>query len=119
VTVKNIRPGHGKVLIAVFQRNNFSLDEMPKYYQVLDGSMPEMTVCFDKLPPGKYALGSYQDTNNNLILDKNRLGIPTESFGFSNNPSAKWRKPSFDDASVDYPQYPNNHIINLKFWRDY
>jgi uncharacterized protein (DUF2141 family) len=37
------------------------------------------------LTAGKYAVQYYQDENLDGLFDKNKLGIPTEGYGFSNN----------------------------------
>jgi uncharacterized protein (DUF2141 family) len=42
-------------------------------------------IRFAGLPAGKYAIRYFQDENLNGELDKNKLGIPTEGYGFSND----------------------------------
>ena len=37
------------------------------------------------IPAGEYALMVYYDENDNLEIDRNFIGIPTEPLGFSNN----------------------------------
>ncbi len=50
------------------------------------------------LPEGMYAIALFIDTNKNLKIDKNFLGIPKEQFGFSNNAMGKFSAPSFEQA---------------------
>jgi uncharacterized protein (DUF2141 family) len=52
------------------------------------------------IPPGKYAVAAIADKNENHKLDKNLLGMPTEGFGFANNPNVMFSAPSFQAASV-------------------
>ncbi len=52
--------------------------------------------CF-VLPVGWYAVSVVHDENSNSILDANFLGIPKESYGFSNNPKSMG-KPSFAEV---------------------
>ncbi len=59
----------------------------------------EVTLPF-KLPPGKYAVVVLHDENKNEKLDRNFLGIPTEGFGFANNPHVLLTAPSFAQATV-------------------
>lgn len=54
-----------------------------------------------KIPAGRYAIAVYQDINKNGILDRNWLGIPSEPYGFSNNPSTLFGPPSFQKASFE------------------
>jgi len=52
-------------------------------------------------PPGKYAVVAVHDENQNRKLDRNFLGIPTEGFGFANNPTVFLAAPSFKKAEVN------------------
>jgi len=40
------------------------------------------------------------DANGNGDLDRNLLGIPTESYGFSNGVRPTLRAPTFDEAAI-------------------
>ena len=59
-----------------------------------------MKLQFKDLPPGTYAVQVMHDENENNKLDTNFLGIPTEGYGFSNNPNVM-RKAHFDEARFD------------------
>ncbi len=56
-------------------------------------------VVFCNLAPGRYAVIVFQDENDNGRLDKSLLGVSSEPYGFSNNPHAFLRSPSFDAAA--------------------
>lgn len=58
-------------------------------------------VTIHGLPSGKYAVSAFQDVNGNGSLDSGALGIPTEPFGISNNPSVVSGPPRFEDAAFD------------------
>lgn len=51
------------------------------------------------LPPGRYAVRLFHDSNGNGELDRNMLGIPSEGYGFSNNAGSRGPA-SFEDAAV-------------------
>jgi uncharacterized protein (DUF2141 family) len=51
------------------------------------------------LPPGRYAVSVYLDTNANHQLDRNLMGIPKEPVGASNNPRNRMGPPRFDDCA--------------------
>lgn len=121
IKVTGIRPGNGKVLVAVLTKGEYPSagNIIPKYYQLLDGTATEQTAVFENVPFGEYALGCYQDTNANLLLDKNTLGIPVEAFAFSNNPSAKWKKPAYEQSLIKYNDaHPAYHVV-IKMWIQY
>lgn len=59
-------------------------------------SAKESSLLIENVPEGEYALTIFQDENENGKLDTNMVGIPKESFGFSNNPRILMGAPSFE-----------------------
>lgn len=51
-----------------------------------------------QLPPGEWAIAVTQDLNENDLVDRNFVGIPTEPFALSNNVHPRFRIPTFDDC---------------------
>ncbi len=47
---------------------------------------------------GDYAIKTFHDENSDSLINKNLLGIPTESYGFSNNAKARFAQPAFSKA---------------------
>ena len=70
---------------------------------------------FEDIPPGRYALAVIHDENMNGKLDTNRLGAPTEGYGFSNDASAFLRAPSFRAASFSYDGRNVDMTISLNY----
>jgi uncharacterized protein (DUF2141 family) len=58
-----------------------------------------ITVSFDNLPAGTYAVGAFHDENANDHLDTNFLGLPTEGYALSNGVRAVMAKPTFQQAA--------------------
>ena len=48
-----------------------------------------------KVPPGTYAARAFQDLNGDGELQKNRIGLPTEPFGFSRDAKPRFGPPSW------------------------
>lgn len=46
-----------------------------------------MILTFNNLISGNYAVAVFHDTNGDGKLNRNSLGMPTEGYGFSNNPA--------------------------------
>lgn len=61
-----------------------------------------LEVVFADLAPGKYAIRLMHDENDNGKLDTNAVGMPTEGYGFSNNPRVM-RAATFDEAVFEVP----------------
>lgn len=62
----------------------------------------DLELVFADLAPGKYALRLMHDENDNGKLDSNLIGMPTEGYGFSNNPQVM-RAAHFDEALFEVP----------------
>jgi uncharacterized protein (DUF2141 family) len=56
---------------------------------------------FRGVPSGIYAVALFHDKNGNGELDKNFFGIPTEDYGFSNNPRVLFSAPDFDECKFE------------------
>ena len=53
---------------------------------------------FPAVPYGEYAIKLFHDEDGDDEIDTNFLGIPTESYGFSNNAKGFFGPPSFKTA---------------------
>ena len=63
------------------------------------------------LPKGTYFISILLDENFNNILDKNFIGIPSEQYGFSTKKQIRFRKPKFDEGSIEFFK---NTILNIE-----
>ena len=63
------------------------------------------------LPKGTYFVSILLDENFNNILDKNFIGIPSEQYGFSTKKQIRFRKPKFDEGSIEFFK---NTILNIE-----
>jgi uncharacterized protein (DUF2141 family) len=54
------------------------------------------------LPPGRYAIQVFQDSNGNAQLDLSPRGIPLEPVGFSGNPALFGGKPKPSDSLFEH-----------------
>jgi uncharacterized protein (DUF2141 family) len=64
--------------------------------------------------PEEVAIAAFQDVNENEKLDKNSLGIPTERYGFSNNPKRGFGPPSFQQAKFKLSAEINTLEIEIR-----
>lgn len=72
----------------------------------------EITVTFDNLPEGRYAVRVYQDLNDNKKMDFSGQ-MPTEPFGFS-NVAMLMGPPNFDQSSFDLNESKAVKIIMME-----
>jgi len=70
-----------------------------------------VTVIFENLKPGIYAVSVYQDIDANGKINKNFLGIPKEPVGVSNNAKGFMGPPKYEDAKFNLN---SNKAIEIK-----
>jgi uncharacterized protein (DUF2141 family) len=99
VTIDKIKGDKGSIRIGIFDSEDGFLKK-PVDGKVVKVDGAHVTVVFDKLKPGTYAVSAIHDENDNAELDTKALGIPKEGVGFSNNVMGKFGPPTFSDASI-------------------
>lgn len=53
-----------------------------------------------EIPRGTYAISAFHDANSDNILNTNAVGLPTETYGFSNNVRGWFGPPDIEDQLV-------------------
>lgn len=106
-----------QVRVAVYSANapeQFLSDE--KFYRgiVIEAKADNFTVVVPDMPPGKYAVSCYADTNKNGKLDKNFLGVPKEMYGLSNDARGMFAPPAFSVAAFEIGESTVTRTIHLR-----
>lgn len=114
VSVEGLRSTAGQVLVAICPAETFDAGDcrLGKILRAQDAAAP---VLFDDVAPGVYAVKVVHDENGNGRLDTDWLGIPTEGYGFSNDPP-KNRRPTFDSSAFRVGSMPVTMPVTL-FYR--
>lgn len=86
----------GQVICALFQERGWLETPLQNVKTALRGS--EATCVFQRIRPGTYAIVAFHDANGNGDIDKNFLGLPTESWCASRDAPAIFGPPSFGAA---------------------
>ena len=109
----DIQIGWGKLTVIINGFDNaegncrFGIDDSKKVFEredsvwigkVLPINNKEVIVVIDSLAFGEYAIRVFHDKNENMIIDTNILGIPTEDYGYSNDASGWFGPPSWEKA---------------------
>jgi uncharacterized protein (DUF2141 family) len=100
VTISGLKSNEGGIYVGLYATpskflNGTQVDAMKK----VAASTGPITIVFDNLAPGTYAVGAFHDENNNNQLDRNFLGLPTEGYALSNGVRAVTSKPTFQQAA--------------------
>jgi uncharacterized protein (DUF2141 family) len=117
VRVTGLENDTGRVAVALFA----SADAFPEQKRALRGQLTRIqkgraSVTFPDLPPGRYAVAVLHDENENSKMDFNFLGMPLEGYGFSNDASAPFGPPSFDDAAFRLGARPSFVTVKVRYF---
>lgn len=103
VDVQNVPDNTGMVRVALCNEDEF-LKPICKFHGEVRSNTPAVTITFDNVPEGVYAVQAYQDRNGNAKLDRSFIGIPQEPIGFSRNPVLRFGPPTFEQCAVKLTQ---------------
>jgi outer membrane protein len=101
--VVGLRVSEGSVRAALFRsRENYDAKSKPFRVMVVGVESRACQGVFSNLPFGRYCITLYHDENDNDEFDRNLLGAPRESYGFSNNARVRFAPPVFDKVCFDF-----------------
>lgn len=111
VTIDNVTSDEGKVIMSLHTSETFMKGKgiMDAETEIKDG---KVTITFENVLPGEYAVLAMHDANDNKRMDFQENGMPTESFGMSNNPMA-FGPPQYDEAKFKVDG--ENLELNIRF----
>lgn len=112
VTVENIKETRGTIRVGLFTNESDFLKK-PADGKIVKASSGKVTVLFENLKPGDYAVSVIHDENENGELDTNLVGIPKEGFAFGNNAMGTFGPPSFKEAKITLENRAKQ-VISLK-----
>ena len=116
VTIDGVRSAQGNVFVGLYASpskflNGNQCDAMKR----VKASAAPITVTFDNLPPGTYAVGAYHDENANDHLDTNLLGLPIEGYALSNGVRAVFAKPKFQQAAFIVGEEDKTVSLHIRY----
>ena len=116
ITIDGLHSAQGTVFIGLYASpskflNGNQTDAMRK----VKATQAPITVVFDNLPPGTYAVGAYHDENANDHLDTNLLGLPTEGYALSNGVRAVFSKPNFYEAAFSVGAVDKPVALHIRY----
>lgn len=116
VTIDGLHSAKGDVLVALYSKpEGFPDGDYSDRHAEVKASVAPLTVVFDHLKPGIYAVGAYHDENANHRLDTNFIGYPIEGYALSNGIRAVISRPRFVDASFSVPDGEKDVTLHIKY----
>ncbi len=100
VTVENVRSSKGLITAVLYNDNPETfLKRGARLDRIrVDAREGETVLCLNAPASGRYTVALYHDENGNKEFDQNFLGIPTEGYGFSQNPGFRFGKPDIEET---------------------
>jgi uncharacterized protein (DUF2141 family) len=112
IKISNIEKLKGEIKIGVFNNESNFLKEgasIKNYTVKVDKNTAVLTIT--DLPKGEYAISMYHDENMDKKMNTNFIGIPKESYGFSNNIRPRMSAPKYKDCKFSFSE---NTTLNIK-----
>jgi uncharacterized protein (DUF2141 family) len=100
VMIEGLRSGEGQVMAALFSRGeNFPDGDYADLWAKRPARKGAVTIVFEGVPPGIYAIGAFHDENANGKLDQNFIGFPEEGYALSNDIRLSMYRPRFAESA--------------------
>ncbi|MDB9435508.1 DUF2141 domain-containing protein [Dolichospermum lemmermannii CS-548] len=118
IEVEGLKNKSGQICGTLFDQSKGFPSDSKKAWQsecIKITEMPQKLI-FKDLKPGNYAVALIHDANGNGNLDTNSFGMPTEGFGFSQNPEVLTGPPKFNDSAVTVSKTNTDIKIKMKYF---
>lgn len=100
VTVDQVHSAEGKVYVTLWGSPETWLDDQKSLQNIgVPAAVGQVAVTFRDVAPGRYAVVTFHDENDNGEMDFNFLGLPTEGYAFSRDVRPFLSAPSFDSCA--------------------
>jgi uncharacterized protein (DUF2141 family) len=115
IRVENVLPAGGVLRLGLYDAALYPDDNSKP---IASADVPaiggETVVTLHGIPPGVYAIQTFQDVNANNKMDTTWVGLPLEPFGFSQDAKPFLSKPSFDEVKFVLAAGENTQVIHLQ-----
>jgi uncharacterized protein (DUF2141 family) len=115
IHVARISPQGGILRLGLYDAAHYPDDKsVPLASADVPASSGVITISLKDLPPGRYAIESFQDINANGRMDISWLGLPLEPYGFSRDARPFLSKPGFNEVAFTLLPGENSQTLRLQ-----
>ena len=112
IHVQNVSPKGGTLRLGLYDEARYPDDDAtPIASADVKAELGENIITLNNLPPGVYAIETFQDINSNNKMDTSWFGFPLEPFGFSRDARPHLSKPRF--AAVKFEVTPGMNVQTI------
>ena len=105
VEINGVRSAKGTVRAALHNgAAGFPGKRAPAAAKIAKANSGTVSIKFEGVTPGNYAVAVFHDENGNRKLDTNLVGAPTEGYGFSRDARGAFGPPNFKSATFTVNQ---------------
>ncbi|MDF8332996.1 DUF2141 domain-containing protein [Novosphingobium cyanobacteriorum] len=118
IEVTGVRNSNGLIAATLYADDSrrFLVKKGSLYVGRVPAVQGETRFCLFVPKPGVYAIAIYHDEDSSQKINRGgMLGIPTEGFGFSNNPPTIASLPAFRSVRINIPKANLGTTISLKY----
>ncbi|MDF5739793.1 MULTISPECIES: DUF2141 domain-containing protein [unclassified Nostoc] len=118
IEIDDLKNKQGQVCVSIFASSEGFPSDRDRVLQKQCSKITDipLSITFENLKAGSYAVAVFHDQNNDYTLNSNIFGIPKEGFGFSSNPEILTRAPKFSEAAFLVAGPDTNIQIQLKYF---
>ena len=95
--IEGVNSNNGKLFVALYKGEEGYESGNPVKYDAIPAKEGTVSVIFNDVEQGEYAIQVFHDENNDGKMGKNFIGMPTEGYGFSNNAQPNYGPASYND----------------------
>ncbi len=115
IHVREVSPKGGTLRLGLYDEARYPDDEStPVASADVRAEKGETVITLNDIPPGIYAIETYQDINSNNKMDTSWFGLPLEPFGFSRDARPRFSKPPFAQVKFEVTAGANVQTIHLQ-----
>lgn len=115
IRVENMSPKGGMLRLGLYDAARYPDDDsVPVASADVPAGLGSTTITLKNVPPGVYAIQTFQDINSNNKMDTSWFGFPLEPFGFSRDAHPRLSKPAFDRVKFTVTAGDNSHTLHLQ-----
>ena len=114
IHVQNVSVG-GTVRLGLYDEVNYPDDKSKPVASADVKAVPgETLIVLRDVPPGVYAIETYQDINDNDRMDTTWLGLPLEPYGFSRDVHPFLSKPPFSKVKFKLAEGEQGQTLHMQ-----
>ncbi len=115
ITITGVKEQEGVLRVCLANNPAGFLKECFLQHSMMVSEASIHLIEFERVPFGQYAISVFHDVNQNQELDRRKvIGIPSEPFGFSNNPGLLFGAPNFEQCVFSVDQSITEVVIKLR-----